>query len=327
MLGISYLVILVLAFGLLFGVNSVFAESHNVPPVYLESDLTIYSNGSHVVISGQIKNYDSSAGKELTFLIKSPDNNIVTQGQVTPSSDGSFEFTFTAGGNLWKLAGDYIVEAKYGADTGETTINYIGGEQVISTPEPEPTEPEPTPQEELEIPAPFVDTSKDPQSYVDRYFNESSFKRWFDDNYPQYSSIYQAVGLEESISEPEPPCGAGTELVNDICQVIKTDEPEPTPDPEPEKLGIVSFVDKSKDPQSYIDRYNNEPAYKKWFDENYPEYDSIEQAVGLELTQKIPDWVKNIFGWYAQDQISEDELLSAIKYLIDEGILVVKWNL
>ena len=98
---------------------------------------------------------------------------------------------------------------------------------------------------------------------------------------------------------------------------------EPTTKRELEELGIASFVEKSKDPQYYIDRYNNEPSYKEWFDDNYSEYDSIEQAVGLELTAKIPDWVKNIFLWYGQDQISEDELLDAIKYLINEGILIV----
>jgi len=42
-----------------------------------------------------------------------------------------------------------------------------------------------------------------------------------------------------------------------------------------------------------------------------------------QSTQKIPDWVKNIFLWYGQDQISEDELLSAIKYLITEEILII----
>ena len=96
------------------------------------------------------------------------------------------------------------------------------------------------------------------------------------------------------------------------------------PEPEPVELGIASFVDKTKDPQSYVDRYNSEPSYKEWFDDNFPQYDSIEHAVGLELTQKIPSWVKNIFLWYGQDQVSEDELLNAIKYLIDEGILVVE---
>ena len=40
----------------------------------------------------------------------------------------------------------------------------------------------------------------------------------------------------------------------------------------------------------------------------------------MEEIQKIPDWVKNIFTWYSQDQISEDEVLNAIKFLINQGI-------
>ncbi|MFQ5476893.1 MAG: CFI-box-CTERM domain-containing protein, partial [Nitrosopumilus sp.] len=74
---------------------------------------------------------------------------------------------------------------------------------------------------------------------------EPSYKEWFDDNFPEYDSIYEAVGL-------------------------KQDKP------------IASFVDPNKDPQSYVDRYNNEPSYKEWFDDNFPEYDSINEAVGLE---------------------------------------------
>ena len=45
---------------------------------------------------------------------------------------------------------------------------------------------------------------------------------------------------------------------------------------------LASFVDPAKDPQYYVDRYNNEPSYQKWFDANYPEYNSIYHAVGLE---------------------------------------------
>jgi len=97
------------------------------------------------------------------------------------------------------------------------------------------------------IVASFVDQTKDPQSYVDRYNNEPTYKEWFDENYSQYSSIYEAVGLEE-----------------------------------PELQIPASFVDQTKDPQSYVDRYNNEPTYKEWFDENYSQYSSIYEAVGLE---------------------------------------------
>ena len=66
--------------------------------------------------------------------------------------------------------------------------------------------------------ASFVDATKDPQSYVDRYNNESTYKEWFDENYSQYSSIYEAVGLEE----PEfGICGDGTKLIEGVCTIIQ----------------------------------------------------------------------------------------------------------
>jgi glucose/arabinose dehydrogenase len=37
--------------------------------------------------------------------------------------------------------------------------------------------------------------------------------------------------------------------------------------------------------------------------------------------QKIPEWVRNVFVWYAQDQVSEEELLNAIKFLVQKEII------
>ena len=68
--------------------------------------------------------------------------------------------------------------------------------------------------------------SQEPQYYVDRYENEPKYKEWFDENFPEYDSIYEAVGLEEP--EVIPPkigeCGEGTELVDGICTAV--DQPE-----------------------------------------------------------------------------------------------------
>ena len=36
---------------------------------------------------------------------------------------------------------------------------------------------------------------------------------------------------------------------------------------------------------------------------------------------KIPEWVKNTMVWYGEGLISEDEIISAIKFLINEGII------
>jgi glucose/arabinose dehydrogenase len=37
--------------------------------------------------------------------------------------------------------------------------------------------------------------------------------------------------------------------------------------------------------------------------------------------QKIPQWVREIFVWYSQDKVSEEELLSAIQFLIQQDII------
>ena len=131
-----------LAFALLsisilsYGVNgSVFAVEHNIPPLFIESDTAIYANGSQVTITGAIKNYDSSSlyAGAVTYTVISPNGNLVTIGQLIPNSDGTFEFSFIAGGSFFKSNGDYFIEAKYGGNTNEITINYVGGESVITT--------------------------------------------------------------------------------------------------------------------------------------------------------------------------------------------------
>lgn len=40
--------------------------------------------------------------------------------------------------------------------------------------------------------------------------------------------------------------------------------------------------------------------------------------------KKIPSWVKNIFVWYGEGKVSDDEVINAITYLIDKGVIKVK---
>ncbi|MFB5646415.1 MAG: 50S ribosomal protein L31e, partial [Nitrosopumilaceae archaeon] len=49
----------------------------------------------------------------------------------------------------------------------------------------------------------FVDPEKGAQHYIDRYNKEKKYQTWFHKNYPQYSSIYEAVGLEEPKEKPK----------------------------------------------------------------------------------------------------------------------------
>ena len=50
---------------------------------------------------------------------------------------------------------------------------------------------------------------------------------------------------------------------------------------------------------------------------------SSETESELINTTKIPDWVKNIFVLYSYDEISEDELINALTFLIDQGIIEI----
>ena len=125
---------------------------------------------------------------------------------------------------------DIVVKSGAQEDRENITITvkqaYVEPE-IQSEVEPEQATSEP---KELQIPALFVDETKEPQSYVDRYNNETSYKKWFDDNYPEYSSIYEAVGLEKPIieeliiEEPEfGECGEGTKLIDGKCTIIATE--------------------------------------------------------------------------------------------------------
>ena len=171
--------------------------------------------------------------------------NNSTGATIDPSS-GLFVWTPSKShGNIQDVQYIFDIIVKKGAQDDKENFTITVKQAYVEPekqPEPEPEQTSSDPKE-LGI-ASFVDESKDPQSYVDRYNSEASYKKWFDDNYSEYSSIYEAVGLEAPIE-------------------------------------LAPFVDPNLDPQHYIDRYNNEITYKEWFDKSYPDI-TIYKAVGLE---------------------------------------------
>ena len=175
--------------------------------------------------------------KRLTFTAKTTENlldGVVFSLEKNPSgasinsNTGRFLWTptDTQGGQSY----NFDVVVKQGSKTDRqsvtVTVNNIQTQQPTTQPEPPTTEPEP-PQQPTELGiAAFVDETKDPQTYVDRYNNEPTYKEWFDDNYSEYTSIYQAVGLEEPSDEEVVDkigeCGPGTKLVDGKCELDNT---------------------------------------------------------------------------------------------------------
>ncbi len=176
-----------------YGFNSsVFADSHNIPPISAKTELPSYENGDRVLVDGFIRDYDPDihSNTALTYRLMDTTGNIVTIGQILPNSDGTFGFNFVSGGSYFKENGDYAIQLFFGAIKGEITMLYLGGEFEVPPP-PGPT-PEPTPR-----PGPTPEPEPEPE--------------------PEPGPTPEP--------EPEPSCGPGTKLVNGICQVVKSEEP------------------------------------------------------------------------------------------------------
>jgi hypothetical protein len=59
----------------------------------------------------------------------------------------------------------------------------------------------------------------------------------------------------------------------------ETETPPEEPEQEKPQTHIPGFPDPARDPQYYVDRYNNEPEFMAWFDKNFPG-ESIYDVVG-----------------------------------------------
>ena len=117
--------------------GSVYASSHNVLPLTIDTDAKFYSMGDTIIVSGHINNFDPTKG-DVSIIILDPKGNFVTIQQITPTGNvgdakATFSFTTVAGG-LMKLTGEYTVQAKWNAQPAETMFEFVGG--VVSEPEP-----------------------------------------------------------------------------------------------------------------------------------------------------------------------------------------------
>ena len=135
----------VLAFSLLsYGISG--AAYAAVEPLSVTTNKEFYGEGNTITISGLVKNFDASDPQkrmDVTIVITAPNGNLVTVLQISPSSDGNYSDSFTAGGMI-SAEGDYTVKAKWGAQSNQTVFKYGGssGAPVVEEEVPESTQTE-----------------------------------------------------------------------------------------------------------------------------------------------------------------------------------------
>jgi len=267
-------------------------------------DKSNYEYGDTVTLSGSVN--PVTEGQLVSVqILNPPQSDLVQIDTFSPNSDGSFSRIYKAEGPRWNLDGTYILKLIYNGEKLQTSFEFITNPapqpepELTPQPEPEPTPQEPETQSQSEsntiqvptvmkheskthIPG-FPSLSKSPQYYFDRYNTESSYKAWFNSQFPN-KSIQQVVGFAET--------------------------------------NVQGFPDDSRSPQYYIDRYNTESSYKAWFDSQFPNK-SIYHVLGFPEPIPVPDWIKNNAKWWSTGKISDKEFISGVQFMIQNNIMII----
>ena len=116
----SQLTVFALSAILIAGIGAMPAFAQEVP-ITVSTDMSSYSAGDTVVVSGEVKDL---IGQAVTVTVLSPNGNIVAIAQVNVGEDKTYSTEITAGGTM-KFDGTYIVSVTYGGPqrTAETTFD------------------------------------------------------------------------------------------------------------------------------------------------------------------------------------------------------------
>jgi hypothetical protein len=181
------------------------------------TDKSLYHDGDKLTVSGNVS-YDPDIPFVTIQIFTPGKSNFADFNTFAVSPDGSFSSIFNVGGPTWTSDGFYSIKITYDGNL-EKSIEYQEITEIETT-QSENTPSEPTPEIEephtitpdilepisnfstlkLQIPN-FPALDKSPQYYIDRYNAESSYKYWFDSQFPN-ESIYNVLGYGDPISVP-----------------------------------------------------------------------------------------------------------------------------
>ena len=94
-------------------------------PLNIGTDDSTYDHDSTITVTGSVANV--VPGDEVTIVVVSPLNSIVTIDQLNVSNDNTFKTTFNTSSGLWKYDGTYTIKVNYGSLDNKTVVELIGG--------------------------------------------------------------------------------------------------------------------------------------------------------------------------------------------------------
>jgi len=314
-------IIFVILFSLTIISSFVFANGQSEITIEAHLDKKSYTIADEIIVTGKIIGFDSKIHSEspVTMSIISEKRNVLVIDQVYPNSDGTFSFSHKVFGDVYSKQLVIIAfERNPAFQTEFTILGYLKIIEVESNPPGSDIGKEwvrlfnplnkPIDLTNMIINSVHGDNNRHklsgsigpcddlivtlPGQFVDNEFDTLSIT--LGTPYNVHSVDVSDEGNDDSTWKLDPPeCEGGQNQDSSETQI----------DPPSLELDADVVCPKGK---IVVDGKCASPPITMPTD---------------EPIQKIPDWVKNIFVWYGQDQVSEDELLNAIKYLINEKII------
>jgi len=272
------------------------------------TDKNYYGDGEKVVVSGKIQNFDPDINSDtaLTYRVLDPEENMVSLGQTTPQSDGSFSFNFDAGGSFYPEDGDYSIQLFFESVAQEILFSYYLQESDFPFSEDKLESKENDKQITVIMNGPstyYLDsTNKIIRASVEIQNYTPSDGQYF----MKVTHVPTQQILKESVIYPK---ASGNNLwtVQIAYTILESDL----------KLGGQSLTGEFE--IQIKTEFSSQTASAGFFILGPSE----ESALQVNSESDIPIWIKKTAEWWAGDKISETEFLDAIKYLIEKGVMNV----
>lgn len=265
----------------------------------IATDKSQYYEGESINFSGKVI-YDENTPFLILRVLNPSESDFVFITQLIIKPDGTFNGSFIADGPKWSSEGPYKILVNYGNFSQEKIINFKLSTESTETNNKtkEPIHKETTQtsdNEKKSIPIEpstqnlktkltgFPSLDKSPQYYLNRYYSEDDYRKWFDSQFPKNT-------IEEVVGYP--------------------------------KTAIPNFPDESKSPQYYIQRYTKELDYRNWFHSQFPN-DTIYSILGFKEPVHVPGWIKMNAGWWSTGKISDNDFVQGLQYMIDNNIIIL----
>lgn len=260
-----------------------------VSPITLISDKSSYSFGEKIIISGKVT--DALPGSTITLSVIDPTGKVIQSKSVTLSYEQRFLAELTADSALWETSGNYLVKVSSKSADAETSFSFS------------PTHNTEKLTKSIKI---FGGQQKLAYSITSGSItlvmpNEDSNSLRFSLN--TNSGGRFTVELPRTLIDAKTIYGK-----DDRFQVVSDDR-------------ITDYVEKI----GPNERTLTVPfSYQtKTIEIMGTELDMTQTSTITTKTPTVPSWVQNNAEWWSKGLIEEEDFLSGIKFLINQGVIKV----